>query len=150
MNKICISLLISSAAAVSLDSIPAESIMQNNPSHWRKAWPEGAVDNGDEDAGVINDFLYPIDEKLAKQEPKETYPWSYDEDVIATQRSIETAAKITGHELSHEATKNGGLDMISVYDNTKTVFESGLPYGATWKDPRYNGRSQQHGNGGHQ
>ena len=33
--------------------IPYSSIMQEQPSHWRKVWPEGAVDNGDTDAQVI-------------------------------------------------------------------------------------------------
>ena len=33
--------------------IPYPSIMQEQPSHWRKVWPEGAVDNGDTDAEVI-------------------------------------------------------------------------------------------------
>ena len=33
--------------------IPYPSIMQEQPSHWRKVWPEGAVDNGDTDAQVI-------------------------------------------------------------------------------------------------
>jgi hypothetical protein len=32
------------------------------------------------------------------------------------------------------APKNGGLDMINTYDNTKVQFERNLPYGATWGD----------------
>ena len=137
MNKICLALLVSSVSAVSLESIPASTLMQNNPSHWRKSWPEGITDNGDEDAEVLEAFLKPEDEKKKKKEPKETYPWTLDEDVIATQASITTAEKITSKKLNDKATKNGGLDMINVYDNTKVVFESGLPYGATWNDPRF-------------
>ena len=33
--------------------IPYSATMQEQPSHWRKVWPEGAVDNGDTDAQVI-------------------------------------------------------------------------------------------------
>ena len=137
MNKLCVALLVSSASAVTLESIPAGTLMQNNPSHWRKTWPEGIVDNGDEDSSVIEMFLKPVDEKKKKVAKKETYPYTLDEDVISTQKSIETAEGITKKKLSDKATKNGGLDMINVYDNTKVVFESGLPYGATWKDERF-------------
>ena len=137
MNKICLALLMSSAQAVSLESIPAGSLMQNNPYHWRKAWPEGAIDNSDGDADVLETFNKPEEEKEKKKDKKETYPWTLDEDVIATEKSIKTAEEITKATLNEKATKNGGLDMISVYDNTKRVFESGLPYGATWNDSRF-------------
>ena len=137
MNKICLALLMSSAQAVSLESIPAGSLMQNNPSHWRKVWPEGAIDNSDGDADVLDTFNKPEEEKEKKKDKKETYPWTLDEDVIATEKSIKTAEEITKATLNEKATKNGGLDMISVYDNTKRVFESGLPYGATWNDSRF-------------
>ena len=137
MNKFCLALLISSAQAVTLESIPAGTLMQNNPSHWRKVWPEGITDNGDEDAEVLETFLKPEEDKKKKKDKKETYPWTLDEDVIATQKSIGTAEEITKSKLTEPATKNGGLDMINVYDNTKRVFESGLPYGATWIDPRF-------------
>lgn len=111
--------------------------MQNNPSHWRKSWPEGIIDNADGDSEVLEMFLKPEDEKEKKKEKKETYPWTLDEDVIATQKSITTAEDITKAVLTEPATKNGGLDMISVYDNTKRVFESGLPYAATARDARF-------------
>ena len=137
MNKFCVALLISSAQAVSLESIPAGSLMQNNPSHWRKVWPEGITDNADGDAEVLETFLKPEDEKEKKKAKKETYDYTLDEDVIATDKSIATAEGITGAKLTAPATKNGGLDMINVYDNTKRVFESGLPYAATAMDPRF-------------
>ena len=43
-----------------------------------------------------------------------------------------TAETITASELG--TPKNGGLDMIHTYDNTKVQFERNLPYGATWGD----------------
>ena len=138
MNKISFSLLVCATQATlesslkTNGSIPIDSLMQNNPSHWKKVWPEGIVDNGDEDAGVLDAFLYPVDEKLKKKKKAEAYPWAFDEDVISTDKSIATAEEITKAKLNPAATKNGGLDMINVYDNTKVVFESGLPYGATW------------------
>ena len=137
MNKFCIALLISSTHAVALESIPASTLMQNNPSHWRKNWPEGIVDNADGDAEVLETFLKPEEEEEKKKDKKERYDYTIDEDVIATDKSIKTAEEITGAKLTEPATKNGGLDMINVYDNTKRVFESGLPYGATWHDSRF-------------
>ena len=92
MNKI-IALLIVSAAAVELTSIPAGSLMQNNPSHWKKTWPEGIVDNADGDADVLNQFTTRPKEKKTKG--LETYPWAHSEEVLETQASLKTAADIT-------------------------------------------------------
>ena len=115
---------------IGLGGIPYPAIMQEQPSHWRKVWPEGAVDNSDGDAEIIDRFNKkppgPPDG------PQEKYPWSFDEDVISTGDSIKTAEKITASELG--TPKNGGLDMIHTYDNTKVQFERNLPYGATWGD----------------
>jgi hypothetical protein len=61
MNKLSVfatlCLLEGSAVNLSYDGhshgIPYPAIMQEQPSHWRKVWPEGATDNGQDDAGVI-------------------------------------------------------------------------------------------------
>ena len=51
--------------------------------------------------------------RWTKPEPKEHYPWSYDEDVIHTGNSLEKAEGITGGKLSMEAaSKAHGMDMI--------------------------------------
>ena len=90
--------------------------MQNNPSHWRKAWPEGATDNADGDAEVLEMFLH---KKKTAPKPKVTYPWVFDEDVIETGASLETAENLVGSKLSPKSVKDGGLGMIFTYDNTK-------------------------------
>ena len=115
---------------IGLGGIPYPALMQEQPSHWRKVWPEGATDNSDGDAEIIDRFNKKPKEKDPEKEEK--YPWSYDEDVISTGDSIKTAEKITESELG--TPKNGGLDMIHTYDNTKVQFERNLPYGATWGD----------------
>ena len=66
--------------------------------------------------------------------PKETYPYTLDEDVIDTRESMDTSEKLTGKKLSNEGVKQRGMNWIFHYDNTKRVFERNLPYGATWKD----------------
>ena len=33
--------------------IDKDDLMQNNPSHWRKAWPEGDTDNGEGEETVL-------------------------------------------------------------------------------------------------
>ena len=100
--------------------------MQNNPSHWRKPWPEGDTDNGDGDAEVMEMFL-----KKKKKEPKPviTYPWNYDEDVVETKKSLETAEGIVGTKLDKSAVKDGGLGMIFTYDNTATIIPGFATYG---------------------
>jgi len=102
--------------------------MQNNPSHWRKPWPEGVIDDGEGD----EDLWFP--KEKPKPKAKETYPWSYDDDVISTKASIGTAEGGLGKKLSKEGVAERGLNMIFHYDNTKTVFERDLPYGHTWAD----------------
>ena len=138
MNKV-IALFVASASAVKLDAIPATAIMQNNPSHWRKVWPEGAVDNADGDAEVLDRFTYP--EVHHVEEPKEKYPWSFSDDVVETQSSIKKAEDITKQSFSDEGAHARGMNMISTYDNTKRVFERNLPYGPTWND--YNENTTQ-------
>ena len=118
------------AVQLSAGGIPYHALMNEQPSHWRKVWPEGAVDNSDGDAEIIDRFNK---EPPAKPDgPQEKYPWSYDEDVLATKASLKTGEKITGEELGEQ--KHGGLDLINTYDNTKVQFERNLPYGATWGD----------------
>ena len=141
-------LLIASASAAQLDvvgysngSIPIGTLMQNNPSHWRKVWPEGAVDNADGDADIINRFLYPVDP--VKKKGGETYPYTISEDVLSTQASIKKGEKITGEELTAGGAASRGMNMISTYDNSGNVMEQDLPYGATWAD--YNPNMHYHG-----
>lgn len=100
--------------------------MQSQPSHWRKPWPEGATDNADGDAEVIDMFLH---KKKKEPKPKIVYPWNYDEDVIETGDSLKVAEGIVGTKLSKDAVKEGGLNMIFTYDNTKVQYERGTPYG---------------------
>ena len=130
MNKLSLVALVASVGAVQLEGIPYPALMQEQPSHWRKVWPEGDTDNSDGDAEVLDRFNKRTKED--KPEKVETYPWSLDEDVLSTGDSIKSAEKITASEFG--TPKNGGLDMISTYDNTKVQFERNLPYGATWGD----------------
>ena len=100
--------------------------MQSQPSHWRKPWPEGDTDNADGDAEVIEMFLH---KKKTPPKPKITYPWVYDDDVIETKNSLETAEGIVGTKLTPGSVKDGGLGMIFTYDNTKVQYERNTPYG---------------------
>lgn len=109
-------LMVANTSAVKLDGIPKGALMQSNPSHWRKPWPEGATDNADGDAEVLDMFLH---KKKKEVKPKVTYPWVFDEDVIETGASLDTAEKLVGTTLSPKAVKDGGLGMIFTYDNTK-------------------------------
>ena len=129
MNKI-IALLIASASAIELTSIPYGNLMQSNPSHWRKTWPEGQVDNSDGDAGVLDMF----NTRPVKKDTKgtETYPWTHSEEVLETQASLKNAEDITKETFAAKAATSRGMDMLHVYDNSKNVMEQDLPYGATW------------------
>ena len=55
-----------------MSGIPDGSLMDKNPSHWRKKWPEGAIDGGEGDAEfeVIDEFNHPKPKK-----PSDDYVW---------------------------------------------------------------------------
>ena len=129
MNKI-IALFIASASAVQLDSIPAGSLMQNNPSHWRKTWPEGQVDNAGGDAEGIS--MFNSRPKKPQTKGLEKYPWTFSDEVLETKASMKKAEEITKETWADDASKSRGFDMMHTYDNTHNVMEQDLPYGATW------------------
>ena len=119
-------LMVGSTSSVKLDGIDKDALMQNNPSHWRKVWPEGDTDDGNGDAEVMEMFM----RKKAKEPKKKiTYPWAYDEDVVETKKSLETAEGMTSAKLSEAAVKDGGLGMIFTYDNTKVQNRRGYVHG---------------------
>ena len=70
-----------------------------------------------------------LKKKKAAPKSKITYPWNYDEDVIETKKSLETAEGITNAKLSEGAVKDGGLGMIFTYDNTKVQNRRGYVHG---------------------
>ena len=119
-------LMVASTGALKLNGVPKDDIMQNQASHWRKAWPEGATDDANGDAEVIDMFLH---KKKKEPKPKITYPWNYDEDVIETGASLKTAEDLVGSKLSNAGVKEGGLGMIFTYDNTKVQYERNTPTG---------------------
>ena len=108
--------------------------MQEQPSHWRKVWPQGVIDDSTNDADVLDMFNTPEDKRKKKVLPKETYPWTLSEDVKETFRSIKVSEGLTGKKLTADAVKQRGLNFINTYDNRQNVFERDLPYGPTWKD----------------
>ena len=89
--------LIAAAQAVSLSGIDKDDLMQNQPSHWRKAWPEGNTDNAEDDDSVIDMFL---EKEKKKPKPVITYPWSLDEEAVSTSKSIEWAENKTKKKLT--------------------------------------------------
>ena len=93
--------------------IDKDDLMQNNPSHWRKAWPEGDTDNGQDDSDVLG-RLHNMHKGYKEPRKQETYPWSYDEDVIHTGNSLALSENMTGKELTHEGvgTTHRGLDWV--------------------------------------
>ena len=128
-------MLLSGSEAIKMTQkgISGDDLMQSQPSHWRKNWPQGDVDDGTNDEDVM--YVPALARKTRRRHgPKETYPYTLDEDVIDTRESLETSEGLTGKKLSNDGVKQRGLNWIFHYDNTKRVFERNLPYGATWKD----------------
>ena len=93
--------------------IDKDDLMQNNPSHWRKAWPEGAIDNGQEDVDVLG-RQHMKHRSFKEARKQETYPWAYDEDVIHTGNSLALAENMTGKEMTKDGVgySHRGVDWV--------------------------------------
>ena len=63
--------------------------MQNQKSHWRKNWPEGDTDNGENDECIL-DIKACIGDYKKKKDDKENlrYPWTLDSDIVDSQRHL--------------------------------------------------------------
>ena len=68
-QNILLALAFGSISAVKLEGPPVYS----SGSHWRKAWPEGQIDNADGDADVISAFNGPYTLKK-KGKPAKVFP----------------------------------------------------------------------------
>ena len=67
--------------------IDKDDLMQNQASHWRKNWPQGDTDNGDNDEDVLN---LKGDPRKAKKKPDVyTYPWKLDSDIVDSQKHLD-------------------------------------------------------------
>ena len=56
-------------------------------SHWRKPWPEGAVDNSWNDEDVLH--LKGKGRKAKDPPPVYHYPWTLDADIVDSQRHLD-------------------------------------------------------------
>ena len=92
-----------------------KSEMQPQHQH-REPWPVGRVDDGGDDADVLEQFNKPEPKRKQPEEPPLKFPWEYDQDVLHTGKSIQQAEDMTGNKLTHESVKvHRGIDMISDY-----------------------------------
>ena len=58
--------------------------MQEQPSHWRKSWPQGIIDDSTNDAEVLGMFNVAEGRKKKPVLPKETYAYTLSDDVKET------------------------------------------------------------------
>ena len=75
------------AGVTFLGGIEPEDLMQEQPSHWRKVWPQGLTDAGDDDENVLN--LKGEPRKFKEPPPVITYPWTLDSDIVDSQSHLE-------------------------------------------------------------
>ena len=74
--------------------------MQNQKSHWRKIWPQGDTDNGDDDDLVLN--LKGKERGWKKPPPTYTYPWTLDSDVVDTAKHLEDTEGLLKKQFTQE------------------------------------------------
>ena len=67
--------------------IDKDDLMQNQKSHWKKNWPQGDTDNGDNDEDVMN--LAGEPRKAKKSPDVYTYPWKLDNDIVDSQKHLD-------------------------------------------------------------
>ena len=91
--------------------VDKDDLMQNNPSHWRKSWPEGNTDNGQDDSDVLA-RLGTKKRSHKDAADKINYPWAYDEDVIHTGNSLALSEDMTGKQMTKDGVgySHRGLD----------------------------------------
>ena len=113
--------------------------MQNQPSHWRKQWPEGSTDAGQGDEDILSKFQVPESrkDKFKHRVPHTsvtTYPYHFDHDVIETHKSIKTAEKKLGKKFSDKGARKKGLDML--WEMSNPLGERSDPLGEVTRDVR--------------
>ena len=79
-------------------------------------------------------FNGPAKKKPGKAD-HEFFNFTLDEDMIDTAKHMKAAEGKVGSKLSLEGVKNGGMDLIDRYDNTRLTFEKDTPHGNQWWRP---------------
>ena len=83
-----------------IGGIDEDDLMQSQKSHWRKPWPQGDTDHGEDDENVIN---MKGDPRKAKKKPDVyTYPWKLDADVVDTAKHLDDTEKVIGKQFGKE------------------------------------------------
>ena len=122
--------LLGLSQAVQIKGIPKGDIMQNQPNHWRKIWPQGLTDDGRDDDKIL--FGWSIREPEEDKRVKYA-PVVLDSDVITTLDSVKTVEGKLKTQLGDDTLKVRGFNRIDgPYDNLKTVWERNTPYGNDW------------------
>ena len=67
MKAFSIIALIVSVQAVRIEGVDDKDMIYNQPSHWRKSWPEGLTDMGENDAQTIEEFNQPTPRRKPKK-----------------------------------------------------------------------------------
>ena len=102
--------------ALSAMGIDKADLMQEQGAHWRKAWPEGAIDNGHEDDAIMNlgrNGKKKIKREVNKYVPKE---WTLDSDVVDTQKHLDDIEAEFKEPLSVKGYQDRGYAILNSGD----------------------------------
>ena len=75
------------ATKLTQQGVDKDDLMQNQASHWRKRWPQGDTDDGDDDDLVLN--MKGKGRKYKDPPDVYTYPWRLDDDIVDSQKHLE-------------------------------------------------------------
>ena len=94
--------------------IDKDDLMQNQASHWKKTWPQGDTDNGDNDEDVMN---LAGDPRKAKKKPDVyTYPWTLDSDVVDSAKHLKDVEATMKKTFGVEGYQDRGLGILNSGD----------------------------------
>ena len=94
--------------------IDKDDLMQNQASHWKKSWPQGDTDNGENDEDVMN---LKGDPRKAKKKPDVyTYPWKLDSDVVDSQKHLKDTEGLLKKDFGVEGYQDRGLGILNSGD----------------------------------
>ena len=94
--------------------IDKDDLMQNQKSHWRKLWPQGDTDTGEDDENVLN--LAGKPRKAKKKPDVYTYPWTLDADIVDSQKHLKDSETVNKREFGVEGYQDRGLGILNSGD----------------------------------
>ena len=115
LAQLCRHLMAAAVAAVKLQrGIPDGDLMDFQPSHWRKVWPQGDTDRGEADDSVVERYFDGKQFNRRAPPPRFVMPdFEPDEDVVNTQGSLSLAEGQLGAKMDPAVVADRAMGVLN-------------------------------------